>query len=86
MTLVLFAFLAAVYLTVEAEEPELREDFRSRALVAGLTVPEYFFFPLGISYLTYGLVRFAVLGLAERPEAEAVTLQPDDQAHQEHLP
>jgi cytochrome d ubiquinol oxidase subunit II len=37
-TLALFAFLAAVYLTVEAGDPELREDFRSRALGAGLAV------------------------------------------------
>ncbi|HYT69876.1 MAG TPA: cytochrome d ubiquinol oxidase subunit II [Gemmatimonadales bacterium] len=32
---VAFAFLAAVYLTLEAEEPELREDFRRRGLGAG---------------------------------------------------
>lgn len=38
LTLVLFAFLAAVYLTVEAETPELREDFRQKALGAGLMV------------------------------------------------
>src|SRR5205807_3713375 len=34
----LFAFLAAVYLTVEASENELQEDFRLRALIAGITV------------------------------------------------
>jgi cytochrome bd ubiquinol oxidase subunit II len=34
--LVMFAFLAAVYLTVEAEEEDLREDFRRRALGSGL--------------------------------------------------
>jgi len=33
--LVCFAFLAAVYLTLEATEPALREDFRRRALGAG---------------------------------------------------
>ena len=33
-----FAFLAAVYLTVEAEEPALREDFRSRAIWSGVAV------------------------------------------------
>lgn len=53
--LVMFAFLAAVYLTVEAGDEDLREDFRRRALgsgillgvlaaavlaVAGLRVPE----------------------------------------------
>jgi cytochrome d ubiquinol oxidase subunit II len=38
LTLVLFAFLAAVYLTVEAREPALREDFRRRALAAAAAV------------------------------------------------
>ena len=33
-----FAFLAAVYLTVEARDRELQEDFRRRALVAGIIV------------------------------------------------
>src|SRR5438270_1866198 len=33
--LVAFAFLAAVYLTLEAEDTELQEDFRRRALGAG---------------------------------------------------
>jgi cytochrome d ubiquinol oxidase subunit II len=33
---VLFAFLAAVYLTVEANQPELQDDFRKRAIVAEL--------------------------------------------------
>jgi cytochrome d ubiquinol oxidase subunit II len=35
LALCLFAFLAAVYLTHEAPTPELREDFRRRALGAG---------------------------------------------------
>jgi len=34
----LFAFLAGVYLTVEASENELQEDFRLRALIAGIAV------------------------------------------------
>jgi cytochrome bd ubiquinol oxidase subunit II len=34
--LVLFAFLAAVYLTVDAREAAVREDFRLRALASGL--------------------------------------------------
>jgi len=34
----LFAFLAAVYLTVEAPQHELQEDFRMRALIAGFAV------------------------------------------------
>jgi cytochrome d ubiquinol oxidase subunit II len=36
LALALFAFLAAVYLTVEAPEPPLAEDFRRRALAAGV--------------------------------------------------
>jgi cytochrome d ubiquinol oxidase subunit II len=36
-TLALFAFLAAAYLTVEAETPELRDDFRARAIGASLS-------------------------------------------------
>jgi cytochrome d ubiquinol oxidase subunit II len=36
--LVLFAFLAAVYLTVEAEDSQLKEDFRHRALGAAIGV------------------------------------------------
>jgi cytochrome d ubiquinol oxidase subunit II len=36
----LFAFLAATYLTVDtAGEPELQDDFRRRALAAGLSLP-----------------------------------------------
>ena len=38
LTLALFAFLAAVYLTVEAREVALQEDFRRRALGAALAV------------------------------------------------
>ena len=37
-SLALFAFLAAVYLAVEAPEGPLREDFRRRALVSGVAV------------------------------------------------
>lgn len=45
--LCLFGFLAAVYLTVEAKEPELRETFRTRALIAGVAV----FFSAGLALL-----------------------------------
>lgn len=38
MALALFAFLAATYLTVEADDPALREDFRKRALSAAAAV------------------------------------------------
>ena len=36
--LALFAFLAATYLTVDAEDEDLREDFRARALAAAVAV------------------------------------------------
>ncbi|HXG64814.1 MAG TPA: cytochrome d ubiquinol oxidase subunit II, partial [Blastocatellia bacterium] len=36
--LALFAFLAAVYLTLETDDPELREDFRKRALASAAAV------------------------------------------------
>jgi cytochrome d ubiquinol oxidase subunit II len=38
LALALFAFLAAVYLTVEADDERLREDFRVRALWSALVV------------------------------------------------
>lgn len=37
-TLSLFAFLAAVYLTVEADDPQLKEDFRRRGLWSAVAV------------------------------------------------
>lgn len=37
-TLAIFAYLAAVYLCVEAEDPGVREDFRRRALGAAIAV------------------------------------------------
>jgi cytochrome d ubiquinol oxidase subunit II len=65
-TLTLFAFIAAVYLTVEAKDPDLREDFRRRALQAGLAV-------FGAALLTLALAwREAPLvwqGLVIRPYA-----------------
>lgn len=38
LALALFAFLAAVYLTLEARERELQDDFRMRALLSGVVV------------------------------------------------
>jgi CDP-diacylglycerol---serine O-phosphatidyltransferase len=37
-------------------------------LLGGLLAPEYFLFPLGLFYMTFGLARATVLGLMERPE------------------
>jgi CDP-diacylglycerol---serine O-phosphatidyltransferase len=41
-------------------------------LLGGILVPEYFLFPLGLLYMSYGLVRATVLGLMERPEPVTV--------------
>ncbi len=38
LCLVLFAYLAAVYLTVAADDEDVREDFRRRALAAGVAL------------------------------------------------
>jgi len=38
MTLTIFAFLAAVFLTLETHDPELADDFRRRGLIAGVAV------------------------------------------------
>ena len=51
LTLVLFAFLAAVYLAREATDKQLKEDFRRRALLSGVLV---------------GILGCVVLGLATR--------------------
>jgi len=47
LALVLFAFLAAVFLTLETRDPDLCEDFRRRALLAGVAV----FFASGLVLL-----------------------------------
>ena len=46
-------FGLAVYLTI---------------LFGGILAPEYFLFPLGLFYMSYGIVRATILGLMERPE------------------
>ena len=38
LTLSVFAYIAAVFLTVEAENPQVRDDFRARALAAAALV------------------------------------------------
>jgi CDP-diacylglycerol--serine O-phosphatidyltransferase len=37
-------------------------------LLGGVLAPEYFLFPLGLFYVTFGIARATVLGLMERPE------------------
>ena len=72
--LALFAFLAAVYLTIEAREPELREDFRRRALGAAAAVFALAGVALGLSTRAAPRVTLELLvtGLA----AGAVILLP----------
>jgi cytochrome d ubiquinol oxidase subunit II len=55
-----FAFLAAVYLTAETNEPALQEDFRRRALGAGVAV---FVAALGVLVLAYEGARRVWEGL-----------------------
>ncbi len=71
LTLALFAFLAAVYLTVEAREPALREDFRRRALGAAAAVFLAAFGTLGLALLGAPLMG---RGLTAGPWAPALHL------------
>jgi cytochrome d ubiquinol oxidase subunit II len=50
LTLALFAFLAACYLTLETADPDLQDDFRRRALGAGAAVG-------GLAWVTLMLAR-----------------------------
>jgi cytochrome d ubiquinol oxidase subunit II len=71
LTLALFAFLAAVYLTVEAREPALQEDFRHRALGAAAAVFVAAFGTLGLALLGAPLMG---RGLTTAPWAPALHL------------
>ncbi|HEX8691805.1 MAG TPA: CDP-diacylglycerol--serine O-phosphatidyltransferase [Longimicrobium sp.] len=53
------------------------------SLVAAFTVPEYFFFPFAILYITYGLVRTVLHGFEERlPEQDPLL---DEEPHPEEV-
>jgi cytochrome d ubiquinol oxidase subunit II len=61
-TLALFAFLAAVYLTIEAPDRDLQDDFRRRALAAGAAVFVVAMLTLALAWqeaplVWHGLVR-----------------------------
>lgn len=60
----LFAFLAAVYLTVEAEDETLREDFRRRALGAAGAVGAL---ALAVYLLSHAAAPLVRAGLTQRP-------------------
>jgi CDP-diacylglycerol--serine O-phosphatidyltransferase len=55
-------------------------------LLGGLLAPEYFLFPLGLFYMTFGLARATVLGLMERPEPVAIVDERLVDAHDTTLP
>jgi len=57
MTLALFSFLAAVYLTVETEGTPLQNDFRTRALCAAVAVFVLAFGVLALSWRAAPIVR-----------------------------
>ena len=71
LTLALFAFLAAVYLTVEARQWALQEDFRRRALGAAAAVFVAAFGTLGLALLGAPLMG---RGLTTAPWAPALHL------------
>jgi cytochrome d ubiquinol oxidase subunit II len=73
LTLALFAFLAAVYLTVEAREPALREDFRRRALGAAVAVFVAAFGSLGVALLGAPLTGRALTTGPWAPALHAAT-------------
>jgi cytochrome d ubiquinol oxidase subunit II len=64
--LILFAFLAAVYLTLEAKEQALREDFRLRALASAIAV---FLAAFGVLLLSHGAAPLVRQGLTTSPWA-----------------
>jgi len=66
LALVLFAFLAAVFLTLETHDPELCEDFRRRALGAGVAV---FFASALVLLLSHGSAPLVRTGLTSSPWA-----------------
>jgi cytochrome bd ubiquinol oxidase subunit II len=58
LTVVLFAFLAAAYLTVEAEDEKLRQLFRARGIAAGVAV-------VALELLAFVLSGYYARGLRE---------------------
>jgi cytochrome bd ubiquinol oxidase subunit II len=71
LTLVLFAFLAAVYLTLETTDRELCEDFRRRALGCGVLV---FFAAALVLLLSHQAAPLVRSGLIDSPWAIALHL------------
>ena len=66
LALTLFAFLAAVYLTLETHDRELADDFRRRALGSGIAV---FFASAMVLVLSHGAAPLVRTGLMSSPWA-----------------
>lgn len=45
-------------------------------LAGGLLAPEHFLFPLGLVYMLFGVARALILGLLERSDGDAPSLEP----------
>ena len=71
MALALFSFLAAVYLTVEAPDDELRDDFRRRALWAAVAL---FGTAFGTLFLSLRTAPLMWRGLVASPFALALQI------------
>jgi CDP-diacylglycerol--serine O-phosphatidyltransferase len=96
--LVVLMLLLAVLMVSNVKYPKFPPiGFRSTKGLLGLTVhlivllggilaPEYFLFPLGLLYMTFGVVRATVLGFLERPEPVAVMNERVADAHDPTLP
>jgi len=75
LTVALFAFLAAVYLTLEAGEDEaLREDFRRRALGSGIAVGPIAFLTLALARTGAPLIWDGLVGRHSLPLHVATAL------------
>jgi cytochrome d ubiquinol oxidase subunit II len=57
----LFAYLAAAYLTMEAEEEDVKEDFRRRAIIAGIAVAVFALLTFLVSFNQATEVKDALL-------------------------
>jgi cytochrome d ubiquinol oxidase subunit II len=73
LAVALFAFLAATYLTVDAEDDALRDDFRARALGAALAVFACAAAALALAHSAAPRVAVAVIGALVIQIATAVT-------------
>ena len=63
----------------------LRAAGRFAILAGALAVPSYFLFPLGITYLTFGLLRHAVLGFVERNDGSLEVVEHEHEDGDEGL-